>query len=68
MICEECGDESIDHETAKNVERQVQKALSDGIKMGFIDFNHAARIRLSKTSNYGKDPVVRRKNAIQAFC
>jgi hypothetical protein len=42
MICEECGDESIDVETAKNVEKQVQKALSDGIKMGFIDFNNAA--------------------------
>lgn len=42
MICEECGDESIDVETAKNVEKQVEKALSDGIKMGFIDFNNAA--------------------------
>lgn len=42
MVCEECGEESIDFETAKNVEKQVQKALTDGIKMGFIDFNNAA--------------------------
>lgn len=42
LICEECGDESIDMNIAKIVEEQVHKALSDGIRMGFIDFNNAA--------------------------
>jgi YgiT-type zinc finger domain-containing protein len=42
LICEQCGEESVDLETAKIVEKQVEKAIADGIQMGFIDFNHAA--------------------------
>ena len=42
LICEQCGEESIDIEVSKIVERQIEKALSDGIRMGFIDFNTAA--------------------------
>jgi len=42
MICEQCGEESLDLEVSKNVEMQVEKALSDGISMGFIDYYAAA--------------------------
>lgn len=42
LICEQCGEETIDMEVAKIVEKQVEKALSDGIRMGFIDYNTAA--------------------------
>ncbi len=42
LICDQCGEESIDLETSKKVEKQVEKALADGIRMGFIDFNTAA--------------------------
>lgn len=42
LICEQCGEESIDLQTSKNVEKQVNKAVSDGIRMGFIDYNSAA--------------------------
>lgn len=41
-ICEQCGEESVDISVSKKVEKQVEQALSDGIRMGFIDFNHAA--------------------------
>ncbi len=42
LICDQCGEESIDLDVSKNVEKQVEKALSDGISMGFIDYNAAA--------------------------
>lgn len=42
LICEQCGEEYVESATAKKVEEKVQKALADGIKMGFIDFNTAA--------------------------
>ncbi|NOX87524.1 MAG: type II toxin-antitoxin system MqsA family antitoxin [Calditrichaeota bacterium] len=42
LICEQCGEESIDIETSKNVEKLVHKALSDGISMGFIEYTSAA--------------------------
>lgn len=42
LVCEQCGEEYVDNETAKKVENKVQRALADGIKMGFIDFNTAA--------------------------
>ncbi|MFZ1290137.1 MAG: YgiT-type zinc finger protein [Melioribacteraceae bacterium] len=41
-ICAECGEESIDIKNAKIVERIVEKAIADGIKMGFIEYNNAA--------------------------
>lgn len=41
-ICEQCGEESVDMSVSKKVEKQVEKALNDGVRMGFIDFNHAA--------------------------
>lgn len=42
LICEQCGEESINLENSKVVEQQVQKAIADGITMGFIEYNHAA--------------------------
>lgn len=42
LICEQCGEESVDMIISKKVEKQVEQVLSDGIRMGFIDFNHAA--------------------------
>lgn len=42
LICEQCGEESISLDNSKVVERLVQKALADGITMGFIEYNNAA--------------------------
>jgi YgiT-type zinc finger domain-containing protein len=42
LVCEQCGEESLDLETSKIVEKQVQQAVADGIQMGFINFNTAA--------------------------
>ncbi len=42
LICEQCGEESINLENSKVVEKLVQKAVADGITMGFIEYNHAA--------------------------
>lgn len=42
LVCGQCGEEYVDNETAKKVEKKVEKALADGLKMGFIDFNTAA--------------------------
>lgn len=42
LICEECGEESIDIKDSKIVEKQVLKAVLDGISMGFIEYNSAA--------------------------
>ncbi len=42
LICEECGEESIELKDSRIVEQLVQKALSDGITMGFIQYNEAA--------------------------
>ena len=42
LICEQCGEQSIDIEDSKIVEKLVHKAIADGIKMGFVDYNYAA--------------------------
>ena len=39
LVCEE---ESIDIKDSKIVEKLVQKAIEDGISMGFIDYKYAA--------------------------
>ena len=41
-VCDECGEEYVDNDIAKKVEEKVERALADGLKMGFIDFNTAA--------------------------
>ena len=42
LVCEECGEESIDIKDSKIVEKLIQKAIEDGISMGFIDYKYAA--------------------------
>jgi YgiT-type zinc finger domain-containing protein len=42
LVCEQCGEVSIDLQVSKIVEKQVEKAISDGISMGFIEYNSAA--------------------------
>jgi YgiT-type zinc finger domain-containing protein len=42
LICEQCGEESVDLEIAKIVEKLVHKAIEDGISMGFIEYKDAA--------------------------
>ncbi len=42
LVCEQCGEESIDIKHSKIVEELVQKAIADGISMGFIEYNNAA--------------------------
>lgn len=42
LICEQCGEESVELDDSKIVEKLVQKAIADGITMGFIEYNNAA--------------------------
>ena len=42
LVCDQCGEEYVDNGTAKKVEEKVERALADGLKMGFINFNPAA--------------------------
>lgn len=42
MICEQCGEESVDLKESQIVEKNVKNAVSDGMVMGFIDYNDAA--------------------------
>jgi YgiT-type zinc finger domain-containing protein len=42
LICDQCGEEFVDIQTSKNVEKQVNKAVSDGISMGFLSYYIAA--------------------------
>lgn len=41
-ICDQCGDEFIPLESAQKVEQLVEKSKQDGIRMGFLNFSHAA--------------------------
>jgi YgiT-type zinc finger domain-containing protein len=42
LICEQCGEESIDLKDSKIVENLVNKAIENGITMGFIEYKTAA--------------------------
>lgn len=42
LICEQCGEESVDIKDSKIVEKLVHKAIADGISMGFIEYKDAA--------------------------
>ena len=42
LVCDQCGDEFVSLETSKNVEKQVNKAVDDGISMGFLSYTMAA--------------------------
>lgn len=42
LLCEQCGEEYVNLSTSKNVEKQVKKAMDDGINMGFLSYTMAA--------------------------
>ena len=42
LICDQCGEEFVDIQTSRNVEKQVNKAVADGISMGFLSYTLAA--------------------------
>jgi YgiT-type zinc finger domain-containing protein len=42
LVCDQCGDEFVDLQTSKNIESQVNKAVDDGITMGFLSYTMAA--------------------------
>ena len=42
LICDQCGEEFVTSQTSKNVEIQVNKAVADGISMGFLSYTLAA--------------------------
>lgn len=42
LICDQCGEEFVNLQTSKNVEKQVNKAVDDGISMGFLSYTMAA--------------------------
>lgn len=42
LICDQCGEEFVTLQTSKNVEKQVNKAVDDGISMGFLIYTMAA--------------------------
>jgi len=42
LICDQCGEEFVNLQTSKNVEKQVNKAVADGISMGFLSYTLAA--------------------------
>jgi YgiT-type zinc finger domain-containing protein len=42
LICDQCGEEFVNLQTSKNVEKQVNKAVDDGINMGFLTYTMAA--------------------------
>lgn len=42
LICEQCGDEFIQAETAQRLETIVHKSEEDGLRMGFLNYSQAA--------------------------
>ncbi|MGX9366241.1 type II toxin-antitoxin system MqsA family antitoxin [Desulfoplanes sp. PS50] len=41
-ICEQCGEEYIDMEVARNIEFLLDRAERDGLSMGFMEYGSAA--------------------------
>ncbi len=42
LICEQCGDEFIDFQVAKNVEMIFERVQQEGLSMGFVEYGVAA--------------------------
>jgi YgiT-type zinc finger domain-containing protein len=42
LICEQCGDEFIDFQVAKNVEMILSRVQQEGLSMGFVEYGVAA--------------------------
>ena len=42
LVCEQCGDEYIEIDVVRKVEKVLEKVLADGISMGFVEYDLAA--------------------------
>lgn len=42
LICEQCGDDFIEIDTSRKIEKLLEKLESEGLKMGFVDYTRAA--------------------------
>jgi hypothetical protein len=42
LICDQCGDEFIDINVTRNIEKLLDQVKSDGMKMGFVEYRKAA--------------------------
>ena len=42
LICEQCGDEFVDINVTRNIEKILDKVKSDGMRMGFVEYRKAA--------------------------
>ena len=42
FICEECGDDFIEIDVMRNIERILDKVEHNGMKMGFVEYRKAA--------------------------
>ena len=41
-VCEQCGEEYIDMEVARKVEKLLDQVQRDGVKMGFVEYGLVA--------------------------
>ncbi len=41
-ICNQCGEEYVDMEVVRNVEMLLDRAVRDGLSMGFVEYGVAA--------------------------
>jgi len=42
LVCEQCGDEYIEIDVVRKVEKVLEKVQADGISMGFVEYDLAA--------------------------
>ena len=42
LVCEQCGEEFVEIAVTRNVEKIVNRVQSDGMKMGFVEYEKAA--------------------------
>lgn len=42
LVCEQCGDEYIEIDVVRNVEKVLERVRGDGISMGFVEYALAA--------------------------
>ncbi len=42
LVCEQCGDEYIEIAVVRKLEKMIEKGKSDGISMGFVEYDLAA--------------------------
>jgi YgiT-type zinc finger domain-containing protein len=42
LICDQCGDDFLEIDVVRNVERLLERVERDGMKMGFVEYGKAA--------------------------